>query len=256
MAFLDPILNPILQPLLSRSPLLVIIILALIISILITLVYKYFTNQEEMKRLKDKQKNFQSKLKELKDRPEEMMKIQKEAMKVNLDYMKHSFKPTLITMLPILLLFGWMSAHLAYEPIYPGETFSVTANFREGITGKTKLIFDEGTELISKPEQEIAGGMASWDLKASRGVHFLTVTVGEQQQQKKVLITTKLQYENAVSTYQHSDIEKITIAYNKLRPFGQNFTVPLFNWQPGWLGVYIIFSLVFSLGFRKVFNLY
>lgn len=256
MAFLDPVLNPIFQPLLSISPLLAVVIISLVISVIITLVYKYFTNQEEMKRLKDQQKEFQGKLKELRTKPEEMMKVQKEAMKSNLEYMKHSFKPTLITMLPIILIFGWMNAHLAFEPIYPGETFSVTAYFKEGMAGKAQLTADEGMELVSEKEAEIAEGKATWNLKGSGGVHFLTVKMGDVQQQKKVVVTEELNYENPLSTFQHSDLEKITINYNKLRPLGPGFTVPLFNWQPGWLGLYIIFSLVFSLGLRKAFNLY
>src|SRR3989338_1531895 len=122
-SFLDPVLNPVFQPLLNRSPLFVILFFVFIISFVIVFVYKYATNQEEMGRLKGQQKEFQKKLKELRDKPEEMMKVQKEAMKVNMDYMKHSFKATLITLLPILLIFGWMTAHLAFEQIYPGERY-------------------------------------------------------------------------------------------------------------------------------------
>ena len=256
MAFLDPVLNPLLQPLLSSSPILGILVIALIVSILITLVYKFMTNQAEMKRLKDQQKEFQGRMKELRDKPEEMMKVQKEAMKLNMEYMKHSFKPTLITMLPILLIFGWMSGHLAFEPIYPGESFSITAQFSDALTGNAVLMVDEGVNLISPAEQEIADNKATWNLKSSEGTHYLKVTAGEQEQQKKVLITKDLKYEEAISTYQHSEIEVININYNKLLPLGHDFTVPLFDWQPGWLGVYIVFSIIFSIGLRKALKLY
>jgi len=101
MAFLDPILNPVLLPLLNWSPFWGICLVAFIISLLITLAYKLFTNQNEVKRLKEEQKEFQKRIKELRQNPEEMMKVQKDAMKKNMEYMKHSFKPTLITMLPI-----------------------------------------------------------------------------------------------------------------------------------------------------------
>src|SRR3989344_1965257 len=112
MAFLDPVLNPVLQPLLNASPFLGILILSFIVSLLITLSYKLFTNQQEMKRLKEEQKEYQKKMKELRSNPQEMMQIQKDSMKKNMEYMKHSLKATLFTMLPLLLIFGWMSAHL------------------------------------------------------------------------------------------------------------------------------------------------
>jgi len=255
MAFLDPIFNPVLQPLLNMSPFWGIFILALIISVLMVFAYKFFTNQGEMKILKEKQKDYQKRMKDLKSQPEEMMKVQKEAMKLNMTYMKKSFKPTLITMLPILLIFGWMSGHLMYEPIYPGETYSVTAMFKEEITGEAELIPDEGTELLGDAVQEISGEEGvTWKMKSSDGEHFLTVKLGDEEQSKKVLITKELRYEEAISFPEHSDIEQIKIDYNDLKPLGPDFSI--FGWHPGWLGIYIILSVIFSMGLRKVLKVY
>lgn len=253
MAFLDPVLNPILQPLLNMSPFWGIFLLALVISLIITVVYKLVTNQNEMKRLKEEQKGYQKRMKELKSKPDEMMKVQKEAMKHNMEYMKHSFKPTLITMLPILLIFGWMNAHLMYEPIYPGEPFSVTAIFEEGLSGEAEMIVDEKTELISEAKQNINSD-TTWRLKSSEGEHFLTVKVGKEEQTKKVMITKELKYEEMITKYEHSGISEMRINYNKLKPLGPGFNI--FGWYPGWLGVYIVLSLIFSIGLRKALKVY
>ncbi len=252
MSFLDPALNPVLQPLLNASPFILIVLISFIVSLMITLVYKYMTKQDEMKRLKEQQKEYQKRMKELRSNPDELMKIQKEAMKANMDYMKQSLKPTLVTMLPIILIFTWMSGHLAFEPIYPDETYSVTAAFIGEIDG-AELITDSGTELLSEKSLEVKDGTATWKLKSSAGEHTLTIKAGDSEQQKKVLISKDLKYEEAVSVYQHSDIDKISINYNKLKPLGG---LSLFGWYPGWLGIYFIFSIVFSLSMRKVFKIY
>ncbi len=249
MGFLDPLLNPVLQ----LGPLPVVIILSLVISLIVVLVYKFFTNQEEMKRIKEQQKEYQKRIRELKDSPQEMMKLQKEAMSKNMEYMKHSLKATIITILPIILIFGWMNAHLAYEPIYPGETYSITAFFREGVSGTAELLVEEGTEITSEVTQPI-NSEATWNLRSTEGIHFLTVKAGEQQQQKKVLITKNLEYEIPISGYEHSDIEQIRINYNKLLPLGPELS--LLGWKPGWLGLYIILSIVFSLVLRKLLKVY
>ena len=55
MAFLDPVFNPVLMPIVNLSPFWALVILALFISIIVTLVYKWTTNQAHMKELKDKQ---------------------------------------------------------------------------------------------------------------------------------------------------------------------------------------------------------
>ncbi len=256
MAFLDPVFNPVLGPLLNWNPFWGIVILSLIITLLVTVVYKYTTNQNEMKRLKEQQKEFQKKMKELKDRPEEMMKIQKEAMSQNFEYMKHSFKATLITMLPIILIFGWMAAHLSYEPIYPGEQYNITATFKNSL-GEAQLLADKDTELLSSANQTIQNNQATWNLKSStEGQHLLIVKTENAEQSKKVLITKTLNAEDAITAFADSEITQITINYEELHPLGPNFTVPLFNWQPGWLGIYIILSIIFSIGLRKVLNVY
>lgn len=253
MAFLDPIFNPVLIPLLNWNPFVGIIILTLVISLIVTIIYKYVTNQEQMKSMKEKQKEHQQKMKELKNNPEEMMKVQKEAMKLNLEFMKHSFKPTLITMIPLLLIFGWMTGHLAYEPIFPGETYSITAIFKEGLVGEAQLVIDEETEILSNVTQPITDKMATWSLKSKEGSHELKVKTGQIEETKKVLISKNLEYEEQFTVYPHSDIEQININYNQLKPMG-NFEI--FGWQPGWLGLYLIFSIIFSIGLRKIMNVY
>jgi len=253
MAFLDPVFDPIFLWLLNLSPFWGLVVLALFISLIVTLVYKYFTNQTEMKRLKDQQKEFQQKMKSLRSNPEEMMKVQKEAMKVNMEYMKHSFKPMLITMIPILLIFGWMAGHLSYEPIYPNETYSVTAYFKEGVNGTATLITDNQTTLIDAAEQTIVNQTATWNLKSEEGTRALTVKINSAEQKKEVLITTEMASSEALTVYAHSDIERIQINYKELKPLG---TLSIFGWHPGWVGIYIILSLIFSLGLRKIFNLY
>lgn len=253
MAFLDPVLNPVLLPLLTASPFLGVLVVSVFISLITVFVYKYFTDQEAMKQLKEQQKEYQQRMKELRDNPSEMMKIQKEAMGKNMEYMKHTFKATLITMLPIILIFGWMNAHLAFEPIYPGESYSLTAKFKAGVVGEAELIAAEGTEILS-PVRQAINSEVNWNLRSTEGEHFLTVQSATVEQTKKVLITTALAYEQPLSVYPHSEVEQIRINYKKLLPLGPSFSV--LGWQPGWLGLYIIFSIVFSLGLRKVLGVY
>ncbi len=253
MAFLDPVFNPVFLPLLNLSPVLGLLLLSFLISLLVTYAYKWLTNQTLMKELKEKQTDFQKKMKELRSSPEEMLKVQKEAMKVNMEYMKHSFKPTLFTMLPILLIFGWMAGHLAFEPIYPQEAYSVTAFFKEGLVGNAMLIADENTEIVGPSELPITSGSVTWALKSSEGSHLLTVKMGTIEQSKKVLISKELKYEDAVSLFDHSDITQIKLNYKDLKPLG---TFSLFGWHPGWLGIYIILSLIFSIALRKVLKIY
>lgn len=97
-----------LEDLLLKDPKLSIVIISVLITFVMTLVTKKFTNQNRMKELKDIQKACQIKLKDAKGNPEEMGKIQKEMMECSMELMKHSFKPMLYTFLPLIILFWWI----------------------------------------------------------------------------------------------------------------------------------------------------
>ena len=98
------------KPILELGSGTAVIIISLILTLMINIFYKFFTDQELMKSLKAELKELQKEMKTLKEDPEKFMKVQKKAMEKNLTYMKHSMKPTLITFLPLILIFGWLKS--------------------------------------------------------------------------------------------------------------------------------------------------
>ena len=85
-----------------------IVLISVVVTLAMTLVSKYFTNQDRMKELKTVQKTCQIKLKENKDNVKKMAEIQKQMLECNLEMMKHSMKPMLFAFLPLILLIGWL----------------------------------------------------------------------------------------------------------------------------------------------------
>lgn len=79
--------------------------ISILLSLITTLVYKYATNQSVMKELKADLKKYQEQMKDHRDNPTEVLEIQKKAMEVNSKYMKQSFKPMFITLIPFLIIF-------------------------------------------------------------------------------------------------------------------------------------------------------
>jgi len=78
-----------------------IILFGLAISFLISLVNYFMLDKERMRELKKKQKDIQAEMKNHKENPEKVMALQKEMM-------SHSFKPMLITIIPILIFFSFI----------------------------------------------------------------------------------------------------------------------------------------------------
>ena len=258
MAF-ETLLNPILNPLLeSTGYFWTLLILVFIITVIITLIYKYTTNQSLMKDLKAELKSFQKQIKDLKSKPDEAMKVQKKMMETNSKYMMHSFKPMLFTFLPIIIFFGWMSAHLAYFPISPGQEFSVTINFNDGVNGNVELILSEGLLSLNGLNQTIKANQATWFLSGQEGNYLLEYKFDEKIYDQEIIISTQKEYKEPISKIKRDGILDITVNLEKVKPLEK---IPLLQKIPwiggfGWLGTYILLSLIFSSLLRKIMKIY
>jgi uncharacterized membrane protein (DUF106 family) len=90
------------------TPLKFLGILSIVLSMFVTLVYKFMTDQVLMRELKGQLKIHQKQMRDCRDNPTKMSEISKKSMSVNMKYMSQSMKPMLITLLPFLLIFHWL----------------------------------------------------------------------------------------------------------------------------------------------------
>jgi len=99
--------------LMIANPKVSIIVIAVLITLIMTLITKKVTDQNRMKELKQIQKSCQIKIKGAKGDIKKQAEIQKEMMSCSMELMKHSFKPMVYTMIPALALLWWI------RQIYP-----------------------------------------------------------------------------------------------------------------------------------------
>jgi uncharacterized membrane protein (DUF106 family) len=231
-----------------------ILIISFVITLVTTLVYKFTTDQKKMKKLKEDMKDYQKKIKELsKTDPQKAMSIQQEAMKQNMEYMKHSFKSTLYTFIPIVIIFGWLNAHMAYYPLTPNQPFTVTAYFAEGHAESVSISSLPELELLSNATQSIINGKAEWEFKGAEGEYKVELDYNNEKYDKPLIISSERKYEPPEKVITDSKLKKIVVGNQKVYPFGN---VDLFGWKPNWLWTYIILSILLSIGIRKVLKVY
>lgn len=94
-----------------------IIIVGVFVTLVMTLVTKKVTDQNRMRELKDIQKKCNIKIKEAKGDLKKQAEVQKQIMECSMELMKHSMKPTLYTIIPLLLLIAWIRG--IYTDILP-----------------------------------------------------------------------------------------------------------------------------------------
>ncbi len=251
LSFLDPVMDFMLGWLLGLNYFWAILILSFLLSVLITVIYKYTTNQSLMKDLKGEIKELQKEMKALRNEPQKMMAVQKKAMETNMKYMMHSMRSMIFTFIPIILIFGWMSSHFEYMPITPGEDFTTTMNF-ESAEGTAKIIVQEGIEIKGDAEQEISHNSAKWVLNGKEGDYILEYEYGQETFTKDVKITSGKEYVAPAKIVKDSAVKSITVGNQPVKII--NLYVN--GWKLGWLGTYILFSIIFSLLIRKWMKVY
>lgn len=108
------VLNPTFGVVLNWNLWIGFLLIVAIVTFISSWMQKKFTNQEEMRKLKQEQKLLQEEMKKYKDHPEKLMELQKKQFEFIPKTMDLTLKPVMYTMIPFVLLFRWY-----YGILYP-----------------------------------------------------------------------------------------------------------------------------------------
>ena len=101
------ILNPSAGVLLTWNVTLGMIIIILIISIIMTLIQKYATDQKTLKEMKEQQKALQEEMKKYSENPKKIAELSKKQMEFIPKTFKLGMRPMIYTAIPLILFFKW-----------------------------------------------------------------------------------------------------------------------------------------------------
>ena len=75
--------------------------------------------------------------------------------------------------------------------------------------------------------------------------------------EKKVIITDDNNYEEPIMRYKSGNIRQIIVGNERIRLMQQTPILKSIPWISGfgWLGTYILFSIIFSMSIRKIMGL-
>jgi uncharacterized membrane protein (DUF106 family) len=91
-----------------------------VFTLLSTLVYKFTTKQDMIKKLKEETKQMNKEIRSSVNNPKKVKEIEKKLWENNITLFKQNLIPMIITLVPFLLLFGWLkTAFEVYtEPLF------------------------------------------------------------------------------------------------------------------------------------------
>ena len=247
MTFVDPLFDFIFRPFLSLPIFWAILGVSLVLALLVVLVYKYTTNQEHLRELQTQLKQHQKELRENKD-PSRLAELQKKTTDTSLQQLRMTMKPTLITMLPLLLIFGWFSSHFAYAPLLPNQEFNLSIEQYVNNTNEVTITAPSALEVSTK-KSGATPETSRFELRGPEGDYSLQIHAGNKTYEKRVLITTQNSYSPPTAIIHDGTVEKMYTSQQ------EQIVMNLFGWKIGWIGSYIIFSLIFNTLLRKMFKL-
>lgn len=111
------VLDPTLGKFLDLSPKINLIVFVLILTAVLTLIQKYTTNQAEMKRLKQEQKDIQQELKKHTPGSTEYQELMSKSLAIAPKMLDLTSGSLIYTALPIILLFRWFNDYFTVAPV-------------------------------------------------------------------------------------------------------------------------------------------
>ncbi|MFH1802583.1 MAG: EMC3/TMCO1 family protein [archaeon] len=111
------VLDPTAGVLLNWNATIGIALFSAAISLFITLIQKYTTDQETLRQIKKEQKLIQAEIKKYKHDPEKVLALNKKQFEFLPRTMDITLRPIMYTSIPIILFFRWFNDYFAANPV-------------------------------------------------------------------------------------------------------------------------------------------
>jgi uncharacterized membrane protein (DUF106 family) len=212
-------------------PIVIIILVALGASCITQLINKLMVNEKYVDGARAKMKGLQEKLKTITDiKSPDFTKAQDELLDINFNIMKQQMKPTFVTFIPYLFLYWLMSSTFAYAAMDIGSNVTLK------ITGTGNYAID----CISF-NQTVTGSYEGVHVLSAGDCHFsvANVTTNQSVLGKKEIVSQSI------------GSNEISLIPSKNRVIPLPVSLPYVGDALGWLGTFVLFSLIFSLVLGK-----
>jgi uncharacterized membrane protein (DUF106 family) len=272
MSFLNSILRNLvdlgLMPFRSLPPLVGVAVVSLPFAILALLVYKRFSNQEAIERVKAQMAASFFEIRLFNDDLRSILSAQGALLRNNLRYMGLNLKPLAVMLVPMFLLFAQLQFHYGYQGLEIGRpaVLSLRLSPEAADAGRPEISLSapHGIRVDSPPIWMPARHEVAWRLVGeSPGSYELAVDLEGRRATKNVVVSdevvrrspnrlrpgllNQLLYPAEDPIARDLPFEEMAVAY-------PDADVWFFGWRTHWSIVLLILSVVFAFALRKRFG--
>lgn len=256
-------------PFRNMSPWIGMILISFLTALLMLFVFRFTSNQQGIKNVKNKIKAHLLEFRLFKDSLNILLKAQGKILRYNLKYIGYSAKPLLVMIIPLILILIQLNLWFGYNSITPGQKAVLKAELEMNqslLDTEFKIETSSGLVVETAPLRIEEKGEVNWRLHIKEaGIHELTLTVNGQRIVKQV----------AVAQSPLCKISPVRIRRNFMgelfnpgeAPLPGNIPIKsveitypsrsmnLFGWCIHWIIVYFTLSIIFGFAFKGVFKI-
>jgi uncharacterized membrane protein (DUF106 family) len=259
----------------SMSPWIGMIFISFLTALLMLFVFRFTSNQEGIRLVKNKIKAHLLELRLFKDRLSLSFQAQGNILRYNLKYIGYSTKPLLVMIVPLILILIQLNIWFGYEALTPGQETIIKVKLEEGhspLDISLSLEPSSGFDIQTPPlriEEEME---ISWRLQArEKGVHDLALIINGQRLIKELAVAqrplskisplkVRRNFINELMNPGESPlsgdlpIKTIEVKYptKDMSLFGWN--IPWLWGIPPWLIVYFVLSIILGFILKGIFK--
>lgn len=239
----------------------VIAVVSLLMSLMSVLVRKKLVNQELMKTQRGEMKELNKKIKEAQKAGDAKLVSEHTGrlMELNSQMMKQSFKPMLITLIPFLLVFNWMGGSFDHTmkdvalvyPIQSGVAVRDVVMSDGGIFNQTSSMMIWKNFTVEPGNWSTRNAEYTSDAAVSPANASLYYNTPKDALRGpfESNLTDGLVFLSSVEN--SGGKTRVTLFYNNTK---SNIVARLGGYSLGWLGWYILCSMVTSIALNKIFK--
>lgn len=272
---LRSLFDALLAPFASLPALVGLAVVSLVVSVLMLLTYKRFSNQAKLEEVKRQIYAGIFEIRLFNDDFPAILRAQGDILRHNLRYLGYSLVPMAWMLVPLLLIVAQLQFHYGYEGLKPGEPTLLKVELKEDwssrslaadAAGKPRLALEapagvkvETPAVWSPSEKELA-----WRVVAERaGSYELKLQAGGEPLTKSAVSSDRIVRRSPIRVaptfldqllYPAEDplpaaspIESITLGYPEAE-------VSLLGWETHWIIAFLILTIVFAFALKGLFG--
>jgi hypothetical protein len=185
--------DSLLRPFQTIPPFWALIPFSILTSILLLLIFRYTSDQQQIRITKDTIKAYILELWLFRDDPRILLSAQGRILRLNCRYLALAMKPMLVSLIPVALLLSTLDGWFGFRPLLPGEEVIVSVQADDGKTEfleRATLTVSSGLTIETLPLRIPPTMEADWRVKAHQaGVYKVAVDLPAHRVEKEVLVS-------------------------------------------------------------------